>query len=125
MDANENWRRVTSPKRRRSGTEAAAERETSAGATEADALIGVRVHSLMFLRHFTQLELAEAIGIGQASLSRKLRGDRPWRAHELILVSHVLRVPLIELFSEVIGRDGVGRSVASAPASFLRANSYR
>lgn len=49
----------------------------------------------------TQGQLAASIGLTQAAVSRKLAGERPWFAPELVAVSQVLGVTVGELFGEL------------------------
>lgn len=71
----------------------------------ADALIGERVHQLMWLNQVTQTTLAPILGIGQTGLSPKLRGKRGWSADELVNVARYFGVSVGYLFGE---DDGVG-----------------
>lgn len=59
--------------------------------------IGEKVHTVMWKKRVTQIELAERLGIGQPALSRKLRGARPWTIDELLDVGRILDVPLSDL----------------------------
>lgn len=49
----------------------------------------------------TQGRLALALGLTQAAVSRKLSGERPWFAAELVDVAAVLNVSVGELFGEL------------------------
>ncbi|WP_369408644.1 helix-turn-helix domain-containing protein [Cellulomonas triticagri] len=62
--------------------------------------IGERVHQLMWRQRVSQTALAPRIGMQQASLSRKLRGERPWFAEDLIAVAGALGVSVGFLFGE-------------------------
>lgn len=67
----------------------------------------------------TQGQLAAALGLTQAAVSRKLSGDRPWFADELANVSGVLSVSVGELFGERQEPAPVftsGRALAGAAA---------
>ena len=46
-------------------------------------IIGTNVHHLMWHVKETQKGLAPVLGITQSALSHKLRGSRPWFAHEI------------------------------------------
>ena len=48
-----------------------------------DAEIGRRIFHLMWDRKITQTEMGRAVGVGQSTLSLKLRGKRPWYSSEL------------------------------------------
>lgn len=63
-----------------------------------DAAIGERVHTLMWRHRFTQLDFAARIGVTQPTLSRKLRGDRPWAAGEIAAAAEALDVSVEYLF---------------------------
>lgn len=62
--------------------------------------IGRRVQTHLAGAGMTQGQLAAALGLTQAAVSRKLSGDRPWFADELANVSWVLSVSVGELFGE-------------------------
>ena len=55
-------------------------------------LINERVHQLMFRAKISQSGLAKHLGMSQAAVSRKIRGDRSWSFSELVEVSRVLGV---------------------------------
>ncbi len=57
-----------------------------------DAQIGERVHQLMFRRRLSQTVVAPFVGVGQGTLSRKLRGEVAWSAEDVIKVAAVLAV---------------------------------
>lgn len=65
-----------------------------------DARIGRRVFHLMWDRKITQTELGRQLNIGQSSMSKKLRGERPWYTAELELVADLLEVSVGYLFGE-------------------------
>ena len=65
-----------------------------------DAVIGRRVHQLMWDRKITQTALAKKIGVHQTALSKKLRGERGWSADELMLVASGLHITVGVLFGE-------------------------
>lgn len=48
----------------------------------------------------TQGAMASRMGITQAAISRKLSGERPWFADELVLCAGILGVSVGELFGE-------------------------
>jgi len=47
----------------------------------------------MWRTRVTQTRLAEVLGLDQSTLSKKLRGKRPWSVDELVRVAHVLGRP--------------------------------
>ena len=55
-------------------------------------MIGERVHQLMFRQRITQTALAPQMGLSQAGLSRKLRGEVAWYARDIATAAHVLGV---------------------------------
>jgi transcriptional regulator with XRE-family HTH domain len=68
--------------------------------TAPDVVIGARIHHVMWTRRMSQVELAELLGIAQPTLSKKLRGQRPWFAAELILATRALGITVGWLFGE-------------------------
>ena len=56
----------------------------------ADQLIGERIHYLMWRRRLKQAELAARLGCTQAAISKKVHGERPWFARELLGVAEAL-----------------------------------
>jgi transcriptional regulator with XRE-family HTH domain len=65
-----------------------------------DALIGERLHTWMWRNRVPQNGFAEALGISQQSLGRKLRGDSAWSAGELARAATTLDVPVGWFFGE-------------------------
>ena len=97
--------------------------QTSAG--NPDELIGERVHQHMLEQGMTQTRLAALLGFTQATVSRKLSGERPWFADELIAVADALGVTVGDLFGEkcrppagtvMLQRAGRRRGVKAAAA---------
>lgn len=66
-----------------------------------DQLIGRRVHMELWDRGIQQRDLCEALGISEPSLSRKLRGLRPWTVDEVLQASDFFRIPVTELLPRV------------------------
>jgi transcriptional regulator with XRE-family HTH domain len=56
----------------------------------ADQLIGERIHYLMWRRRMTQGQLATRLGLTQTGVSKKVHGERPWFARELLGVAEAL-----------------------------------
>jgi len=67
---------------------------------DVDAAVGLRVLRRLGAVGMTQWDLAARLGITQATVSRKLRGQRPWFASELVTVAGALGCPVGELFGE-------------------------
>lgn len=65
-----------------------------------DAVVGANVHSLMWRAKETQGLLADMLGIGQPSVSLKLRGARPWSATEVDIVARHYGVSHAVLFRD-------------------------
>ena len=72
-----------------------------------EALMGERVHNLLWRAKITQTAFAKSMGLSQTALSRKLRGDRAFSLDEILLVADQLRVSLDYLFgrSDDFGPD--------------------
>ena len=70
-----------------------------------DAVVGERVHQLMWRNHESQTSFAPRLGIGQAALSMKLRGRRGWSTDEVLTVARHFGVSVDYLFGN---DDGVG-----------------
>ena len=68
--------------------------------SEIDALIGQRVHHVLWRRKIPQTELAATLGITQSTLSRRLRGESAWFAGDLVALSEALGVSVGWLFGE-------------------------
>jgi len=56
-------------------------------------LIGNNVRTEIFRLGRTQDDVAALLHLGQASLSRRLSGEVPFRVHELVVISRALNVP--------------------------------
>lgn len=63
-----------------------------------DTALGERVHQLMWRAKISQTALAPKLGLTQAGLSKKLRGDRGWSLDEVLAVSDLFGVSLNYLF---------------------------
>lgn len=66
-----------------------------------NALIGERVHTLMWREKRTQAELAAVLNVDQGSISNRLRGKTTWSAFEVAAVAAWLGVSVEELMPEV------------------------
>lgn len=71
-----------------------------------DQIIGERVHRIMWRQRLSQVQLARSLGVSQGALSRKLRGERPWFAAEVLDAAGALGVSLCELYGELIPEAG-------------------
>jgi transcriptional regulator with XRE-family HTH domain len=65
-----------------------------------DQLIGERIHHLMWRQRMTQARLAKVLGITQTGISKKIHGDRPWFASELLDVAAALNTQVTALLPE-------------------------
>ena len=65
-----------------------------------DELVGEKVHQIMWRQHRKQTEVAALLGVAQATLSRKIRGTRPWEVGEIYAVAEILAVPITDLLPE-------------------------
>lgn len=83
--------------------------------TDTDAVIGERVHQLMWRGRISQVSMAARMGMTQPGLSKKLRGERKWLASELAVAAGLLGVSMDELcpatertpqLADLVRRDG-------------------
>lgn len=58
--------------------------------------VGELVHQHMWRQKVTQTTMADALGIGQPAVARKLRGERPFSVDELLAVASHLNLPITE-----------------------------
>lgn len=79
--------------------------EAEAPAPSMDAVIGRRVHHLMWDQQLTQTAFSQKLGMQQSGLAKKLRGQRGWSADELIVVARELGVTVGYLFDEETPRS--------------------
>ena len=82
---------------------------------DTDAEIGRRVFHLMWDRKITQTEMGRVIGVGQTTLSKKLRGERPWYSSELRSAADKLGVTVGYLFGETENPQPGGAGGGSLP----------
>lgn len=97
-----------------------------------DQAIGERVHAEMWRQRISQARLAELLGITQTAVSRKVRGDRPFFASELVIVAGALDVSVDALLPDDAvaryddrptpgaGRRGPNSSGATVPVGSVR-----
>lgn len=57
----------------------------------------------MWRKRVSQQKLAEALGTTQSSVSKKVRGTRPFTLDEILTTAQVLEVPPSELLADVNG----------------------
>jgi transcriptional regulator with XRE-family HTH domain len=74
--------------------------------------VGELIHHAMWRQRMTQAQVAEALGITQPALSKKIRGSRPWSVDELLRVAEVLGVPVESLLPTNRPNPGPGRRSA-------------
>ena len=65
--------------------------------TNYNALVGELVHQFMWRQKRSQTDVAAALGIAQSTLSRKLRGERPWEIGELYKLAEILEISIMDL----------------------------
>ena len=59
-----------------------------------NAVVGRRVHMLMWDRGETQAQVARVLGIAQSPLSKKLRGERDFDLNELMVIADHYKVSI-------------------------------
>lgn len=64
-----------------------------------EALISGRVRGLLDKKSLSGSELARRLDVSQSYVSRRLRGEVPWRATELTRVADIVGVPVTELLA--------------------------
>lgn len=67
-----------------------------------NAQIGRRISSKMTEAGMTQGQMAAAMGLTQAAISRKIAGERPWFPAELMDAARILELTVGELFGECV-----------------------
>jgi BetR domain len=73
---------------------------------DADVALGRVIHQAMWDQRITQTRLAVLLGIDQSTLSKKLRGERPWSVRELIDVADALHMDARDLLARMWPPDG-------------------
>jgi transcriptional regulator with XRE-family HTH domain len=71
----------------------------------ADQLIGERIHQIMWRQRLTQGQLATKLGLTQTGVSKKIHGERPWFASELIAVAKALNTQVSALLPAELDPD--------------------
>lgn len=74
--------------------------------------IGRRIQEWMAGAGMRQGGLADALGVTQAAISRKLAGERPWFPEELVAVASLFGRDVGELFGEIPAAAPVMLAVA-------------
>ncbi len=67
---------------------------------DGDALVGRRVHMLMWDQKVTQVQLGGRIGMDQSSLGKRLRGERGWTVDQLLTMARVFNTTVSYLVGE-------------------------
>lgn len=62
-----------------------------------DAAVGQRVHQLLWTRRIPQSQVCRVIGVNEATMSRRLRGESKWTLRELDAIADYLAVSWAEL----------------------------
>ena len=77
------------------------EQPTPAGRQiDTDVIVGARAHMLMWRGGRSQAAVSAALGMAKSQLSRKLKGERPWYAREIVEVARVLGTSVAYLIGE-------------------------
>jgi len=63
--------------------------------------VGQAIHMRLWRQGIPQRELAEVLGIGQSTMSKKLRGSVSWTVQELVSSAVFLDVPPVDLLPRV------------------------
>ncbi len=63
-------------------------------------VVGANVRAEMARRRITQREVADALGLAQTAVSKRLLGIVPWDVNELSAVADLIGVPVASLITE-------------------------
>lgn len=74
--------------------------KTSPAELTIDEYIGRRVHTLMWDQQVTQVAFADAIGMDQSSVAKRLRGKLGWHATHLMQAAQALNTTISYLVGE-------------------------
>ncbi|HEX6968856.1 MAG TPA: helix-turn-helix transcriptional regulator [Micromonosporaceae bacterium] len=66
------------------------------------AAIAREVRAELARRRMTQHQVGELLGLSQQSVSRRLSGEVPWRADELLYLAEALDVPVTCFYPEKV-----------------------
>lgn len=64
--------------------------------------IGAEVRAWMARRELRQIDVAEVLGVAQKNVSRRIRGDIPFRIDELLTLARFMGITLAQLLGEEI-----------------------
>lgn len=82
--------------------------------------VGRQVHNLLWDKRIRNKQLAAHLGISESTLSKKIRGDRPWTLDEVLSTAEFLDVPLTDLLpgahGSVTHRKALDRRVMATAA---------
>jgi len=73
-----------------------------------DVLIGSKVRGRMAEKNVTQEVVAHVLGMEQQSVSKRLSGQRPFKAHELFQVADLLGISVSAMLDDMTLRPGPG-----------------
>ncbi len=76
------------------------------GKPGADEALGRILHLTMWVQGMKQTELAPLLGIDQSTLSKKLRGVRPWFFAEFLNACDILGVDATDILTNLWGGPG-------------------
>lgn len=65
-----------------------------------DASIGEHVHTAMWRARITQQQMADALGVDRAAVSRRLRGQTPWKVSDVLAAARLCGVTLEDLMPQ-------------------------
>lgn len=71
--------------------------DSEALASGLDAAIGERVRISMWRARITQKQLADALNVDQAAVSRRLRGRTPWKVTDISAAAALLGISVDDL----------------------------
>lgn len=91
--------------------------------TAANLKISGEVRAWMARRGLKQVWLADVLGVGQSAVSKRLRGQLPFTAPELLLIASALDISLGELLGGIVNEKnphpmGEGSSFSVAGEGF-------
>jgi len=69
-------------------------------ANEVRAKIAAEVRAEVARQKKSQREIASMLGVDQAGAWRRLNGEQPWRADELVKLAEALGVPVAQFLGE-------------------------
>ena len=91
-----------------------------------DEAIGQRVHQILWTRRIRQSDVCLALGVSRPTMSKRLRGERPWTVDELLALAAYLRVPITDLLPEwCAARDSNPVPAGYWPGTVTSLDAYR